>query len=490
MTTHRRFAAPALLALGLAGALVLTACSQSDQQDASDLVANAQAQDYAAQQAAQRRVSKANAALPERTSGQVAIDGLTTATLTSDEVTRYNATGSSTTLKVSQHTQDQAFQELCAGKIDLVNSERRITRAEWEACQSVGLDVVQFQIASEGVVIAIRSESDVGGDCLTTDQVQEIWRAGSPITNWSQLGLDDIPLKVGGPSQSGFPASFDAFGKIVLGSAAPSQNDLRSDYFSYDRFDQARQFLSGGTHNNKLAQKYADRARQLGQRKSELVSARQVRVDAQDELSTAKAERAKGIKDKRTPAAQAKDEARVVAASAAATKADHAAAVARTRYEAAKSRAAVAADARRAVETSIGHVLYTRFSSYELFEEEMRPFEISLPDGHRNCVFPSQTTITSGDYPLSTQLLVTTTTRSLARKEVQGFLTHYLNASQDAAANAQLIGLPNDTLKAELEWVDGTRAPVLVVPAAGDATTTTTAPSDDPSATDSAAPAR
>ena len=222
MATHRRIGRPALVALALSGALLLTACSQSEDPDASDLVADAQAQDYAAQQAAQTAINKANKALPERPAGQLDIDGTTTFTLTPDEVDALRRhRHRRPTINLGDNTQDQAFQELCAGKIDLVNSERSITRSEWEACQAVGLDVVQFQIASDGIVIAIKSESDVGGDCLSTDQVQEIWRAGSPITNWSQLGLDDIPMAVGGPSQTGFPVGFAEFGKTVLGSPAP-----------------------------------------------------------------------------------------------------------------------------------------------------------------------------------------------------------------------------------------------------------------------------
>ena len=46
-------------------------------------------------------------------------------------------------------------------------------------------------------------------------------------------------------------------------------------------------------------------------------------------------------------------------------------------------------------------MIYVRFSYYELFEDQLRPFEITLPDGQRNCVFPSQRTITSGEYPLA-----------------------------------------------------------------------------------------
>ena len=484
MATHRRTGRAAVLALALSGALLLSACSQDDPQDASDLVADAQAQDYATQQASQRQISKANQALPDRPAGQLDIDGATTFTLTQEEVDRYIATGTSTTINVGDHTQDEAFQNLCSGKVDLVNSERRITRSEWEACQAVGLDVVQFQIASDGIVVAIKSESDVGGDCLSTDQVQETWRAGSPITNWSQLGLDDLPLAVGGPSTSAFPVAFAEFGKTVLGSPAPSQTDLRSDYFSYDRFSQARTFLNGGPRRAKLAQAYPDRARQLGLRKSELVSARQVYVDAQDELRTAKAERTKGIRDKRTAADQAKDAARVVAAQVAVDRARDKVTTATARVKSAKRSSDRAAAARRTVERSLGHVVYARFSSYELFEEELRPFEITMPDGHRNCVFPSQTTIASGIYPLSTQVLMTTTTRSLERKEVQAFLKHYLNSAQDAAKGSAMIGLPDATIQAELSWLDGNAQPVLVVPDEDE-------PSEDPDAsTEPGTPAR
>ena len=93
-------------------------------------------------------------------------------------------------------------------------------------------------------------------------------------------------------------------------------------------------------------------------------------------------------------------------------------------------------------------------------------------------MFPSQRTITGGDYPFASQMLITTTTRSLGRTEVKDFIRHYLNASQAAAARAHLVALPDQTLRAELAWLDGTRLPVLVVPANGDTTTT------DPTATD------
>lgn len=459
MAARRRSAVVVAL---LAAGLLLSACSDDGDSNASDLVANAQARQYKAEQNAQRQIEQANAALPDRPSGELDIDGSPSFSLTSHEVDAYLATGTNTTINLAQNGADQGFQELCAGKIDLVTSLRPISRSEWDACQSVGLDVVQFQIASDGIVVAIKSESDVGGDCLNTDQIRETWRAGSPITNWSQLGLDDIPLRTAGPPASS--SDFQLFGQTVLGSPAPSQTDFRSDEYTYQRFQDARRFLSGSRHHQHLALTYPDEARLKGLRKSQLLTARQVYFDAASAVRDARAERAKGIRDHRSAADQAKDVARLQAAIVKRNRLKHDLEVARHKYLVATHLATAAADAKREVDGSLGHVIYTRFSTYELFEEELRPFEITYPNGQRNCVFPSQSTITSGVYPLSQQVLVTTTTQALQRSEVTGFLHHYLKDAQAAASDADLIALPDQTLQAELAWLDGSRQAPLTVP--------------------------
>ena len=111
--------------------------------------------------------------------------------------------------------------------------------------------------------------------------------------------------------------------------------------------------------------------------------------------------------------------------------------------------------ARQLYQAYRGHVAYFRFSYYELFEDQLRPFEISPSDGQLNCIFPSQRTITSGEYPLARQLLLTTTTRSLARPEVRDYLTHYLANAQQQALDARLVPLPQETLNLENAWLDG-----------------------------------
>ena len=130
-------------------------------------------------------------------------------------------------------------------------------------------------------------------------------------------------------------------------------------------------------------------------------------------------------------------------------------------------------------------MIYARFSDYELFEEELRPFEITSPDGHRNCVFPSQTTIASGIYPLSTQVLITTTTRSLKRDEVTDFLKDYLNVRAGRGHRGR-DDRPDrrDAARRSSSGSTASSQPVLVVPAEDEAET------DADDATEPGAPAR
>ncbi len=466
------------LAVALAGTTFLSACSDDGSKKASDIVSQQQEQDYRQEVESQERIAKANAALPSRPSGIVDVDGSTRGSLTAREADRFEAVDNVTQVRVLNNGEDQAFQELCQGKIDLVDSARTISRAEWDACRSVGLDVVQFQMASEAIVVAIKSETDVGGDCLTVNQVQDIYRAGSPIVNWSQLGLDDVPLRVGGPNPDN--NAFGFFGRYVLDAPQPSLTNLRSDYASFENDRGARLFVVGHRHDWTLANRYADWTRIRGQAKQALMNAREELRAAREEVRDALAERAKGIKDKRSPADRARDQERVDRAYARLIKAKNRMPRLRERWDRVTMRFTGARDARDRLDALNGRVAYFRFSYYELFEEQLRPFEITLPDGRRNCIFPSQLTITSGEYPLARQLLITTTTQALERREVNDFLEFYLRRAQKAASEQRLVALPDETVAIQQRWLTGEESPILVSPGTSSESPSTPSPSNKP----------
>ncbi|WP_244931437.1 substrate-binding domain-containing protein [Nocardioides sp. W7] len=445
-----------LLAAGL-----LASCS-SDDSDGGDLVAEAQNVQNRSELAQQQEVARRAAELPTPQAGTVSIDGNTDSSLTRDLTAAYLRDGTSTTVDVDANGEDAAFQRLCAGEIDVVDSDREITRAEWDACRAVGLDVVQFQVGADAVVVAIKSESDVGGDCLDTQQVQDIYRAGSPVTNWEQVGLDGVPLSVAGPDQDNQAFSF--FGRVVLDAPQPSLVNLRSDYESFDNDRGSRTFVVGSARDKRLAARNADRLRVREELRSQVAGQRQVVADAYEEVQAAEAEVAKGVRDRRPADQQVRDQQRLDQARAAWRSARAVMRDLRARWVRVRGNAVSTTAALRRYEETRGNVAYFRFSYYELFEDQLRPFEITLPDGQRNCVFPSQRTIVSGEYPLAQRLLLTTTTRSLDRETLRELLEFALEHSVEAADDARLVPLPDATVAQQLAVVRGEQAPELVVP--------------------------
>ncbi|WP_341229493.1 PstS family phosphate ABC transporter substrate-binding protein [Nocardioides salarius] len=468
---HRARAVVPLLALSVLAA----GCSQEPGQDATDLVADAQARDYRDGQAEAQRVRQANRALPSPSAGVVEIDGIN-GSLTSEEVAAFSRSGTSTQVQVASRGEDAAFASLCAGEVDVVDSTRAIAPAELEACRSVGLDVVQLQVASDAVVVAIKNETDVGGDCLSTQQVREVYRAGSPVTSWAQLGggYDDVPLAVAGPNREN--NAFQFFGRTVLDAPDPSLINLRSDYRTFDTDQGSRLFVVGRERDEDLALKLRDRARERDLAKSRVEEQRQVVDDARAEVEVAVAEVEKGVRDQRPADQQAADRERVVRAEQALARAQAELSVLTREKDAVVTRYDAAADARARVQRTRGHVGYFLFSYYELFEDQLRPFEVTDPDGERNCIFPSQRTITSGEYPLSRRLLLTTTTRSMERSEVADFLLHYLDRASEAAVDAQLVALSQAEIERQKDWVSGREAPDLVTADETPATEETAAP--------------
>lgn len=475
-TSHRyrgvAVGAGLLLATGL-----LAGCS-SDEPEGTDLVAQAQEVQFRNELAQQQEIARRAANLPVIPAGTVIIDGETETSLTPELTSELVRNGTATTVDLGHSGEDQAFQRLCAGEVDLVDSTREISRAEWDACRAVGLDVVQFQIAADAVVVAIKSETDVGGDCLSTQNVQDIYRAGSPVTSWDQVGLDEIPLTVAGPDIE--DPAFAFFSRAVLDAPEPSLINLRSDYESRDTDQQARTFVVGRLKDKKLASENADRQRDREELKSQLTTQWQVVADALDEVDTAQAEVAKGIRDQRPADQQARDQERLDKARVAWRAARAERVQLFNQWKAARNAAATTASAVKRYEATLGHLSYFRFSYYGLFEDQLRPFEITLPDGERNCVFPSQQTIVSGQYPLSERLLLTTTTKSLERADVSDLLEFYLEHAVAAADDSQLVAISDAQAAQQLAVVRGEEAPTLVAPESPVEESPSATPTDEP----------
>lgn len=428
---------------------------------------------------------------PDPIPGLVVVDGALDS-LTDVTKEGYKSSGDAITdVAHSFSGETRAFQRLCVGEIDIVDSSRPITPAEWASCRAQGLDVVQFQVAADAVVLGIKNETDIGTDCLSTDEVRTIFEAGSTINNWSQVRADlfDVPLKTGGPDIDS--DVFQFFGRYVLDAPEPSITNFRSDYRSRRNEDDTRAFVVGNLTDQLRSRNLARVTPKWQNLQKQLRQAWAVWGDARDELVVALAERTKGVRTGRSAADQAADEQRVqdayTAKGAAITKVNFF----KAKFKPVNARYRFALSAQRRLDSTNGSVGLFRESYYAVYENLIRPFEIEVSDGdnQQDCIFPSPQTIVSGEYPLSRQLLLTTTTRALKRPEVQSFLRYYLRYSQVIAADQQVIALPNKDVQRQIDWisqgplptfasVDG--GPVQIVTTPTDVTKVTTLPVEKP----------
>jgi ABC-type phosphate transport system substrate-binding protein len=391
-----------------------------------------------------------------RSVGVIRIAGQAQGSLTEDLINAYGRQGTGVEFNVSTGNEQAAFDEFCSGDADIVDSARPISPAEFQACQARGIQPVQFQVASDAAVLAIRNETDVGVDCLSFGEVRNIFRAGSPINSWSQVGYGheitgDVAaprMKVAGPDQDSNVFGF--FGQYVLGDPEPTLSDFRSDYQAYPSDSGVRRAVVGSSRDYYNATQL-DRSEQIYE---DIISSI---ADARQAVADAKAEVAKGIRDGRTKAAKQRDQRKLAAAEQNLTDLQNdVPGSIRFRNE---NRASV-----RNIEQLRGTMGLFRFSYYEAFEEELRPMEVSASDdfAEPECIFPSQSTITNATYPLSRQLLLTVNYRNIKDSDINDFLTTAVGEAQKLAEEAALVPLPDEVRDTEQTWLDGSSEPDII----------------------------
>ncbi len=396
-----------------------------------------------------------------REAGTIRIAGKAQGSLTPDLVRTYNAAGGTASVTVSEQNENQAFEQFCAGQADIVDSARPISENEYRRCIANGIQPVQFQVASDAAVLAIKNETDVGTDCLSFDEVRNIFRAGSTINSWSQVGYghdlggdgNEPRLKVAGPDEQSNVFGF--FGQYVLGDPEPTMLSVRSDYQAYPTDAGVRRAVVGNNRDYRAAAQY-ERSRQVYQ--DILDSLAENRRAVRD----ARAEVAKGIRDDRPPEDRARDRRKLAKAKANLENLRKSLPAAR-RYVA-NNRAAL----RRLFEVR-GTLGLFRFSYYEAFEEQLRPMEVSASNDFAKpeCIFPSQATVTNATYPLARQLLLTINYRNMKDPDINEFLTQSLSRSQQLAEKAALVPLPDETRTTEQAWLDGSSEPDIIFYQAG-----------------------
>ncbi len=116
------------------------------------------------------------------------------------------------------------FEKFCKGETDISNASRQIKDEEAAACSSGGVEYVELEVATDGLSVVVNPENDFV-DCLTLDQLKQIWEPGSKVDNWQDVDprFPDEKLVLYGPGTDS--GTFDYFTDEVNGEEGASRSD-------------------------------------------------------------------------------------------------------------------------------------------------------------------------------------------------------------------------------------------------------------------------
>ena len=132
------------------------------------------------------------------------------------------------------------FKRFVVGETDISNASRFIKLAEVEKANSNGIELMEFNVAWDGLSVVVSKSNDFV-DCLTTEELKSIWDEGSTLDNWSQVreGFPDKPLRLYGPGTDS--GTFDYFTDEINGEEKRS----RADYTASEDDNTLVQGVSG-----------------------------------------------------------------------------------------------------------------------------------------------------------------------------------------------------------------------------------------------------
>jgi phosphate transport system substrate-binding protein len=115
------------------------------------------------------------------------------------------------------------FERFCAGETDINDASRPIEEDEVAACETGGVTYTELQVATDALTIVVNPSLDV--DCLTTEQLVELWKPGSTITNWNQLdeSFPDQEIALFGPGTDS--GTYDYLANEVIGDESEATRD-------------------------------------------------------------------------------------------------------------------------------------------------------------------------------------------------------------------------------------------------------------------------
>ena len=167
-------------------------------------------------------------------SGSIRVDGSSTVgPLTEAIAEEFNRENPDVNVTVGTSGTGGGFEKFCAGETDISDASRPIEPDEQKACQAKGIGYDAIQVANDALTVVVNPNDPV--NCVTTDQLKQVWEPKSSVDNWSQIqGLQpsfDSELALYSPGTDS--GTFDFFTEKVNGEEGAQRtagvNDIGED---------------------------------------------------------------------------------------------------------------------------------------------------------------------------------------------------------------------------------------------------------------------
>ncbi|MXX53948.1 MAG: PstS family phosphate ABC transporter substrate-binding protein, partial [Dehalococcoidia bacterium] len=108
--------------------------------------------------------------------------------------------------------------------IDISDASRHIKENEAAAAEENGIEYIEFLVGVDGLSVLVSPKNDFV-ECLTVDQLHELWKPESAVQSWSDLdpSWPDRKVNLYGPGTDS--GTFDYFTEEVNGEAGLSRAD-------------------------------------------------------------------------------------------------------------------------------------------------------------------------------------------------------------------------------------------------------------------------
>src|SRR5215211_7842506 len=117
---------------------------------------------------------------PSGLSGDIRVDGSSTVGPLPEAIAEeFNAENPDVKVTVGTSGTGGGFEKFCAGETDISDASRPIEEDEAAICEKNGITYKEVQVANDG--ISVTTNTNLKVDCLTTDQLKELWNKGSKV---------------------------------------------------------------------------------------------------------------------------------------------------------------------------------------------------------------------------------------------------------------------------------------------------------------------